>query len=351
MNMEKRILAVAFGLIALSIAAYAADTALKRAEELFRHADYERARRTVSADTSSMNRSSVPAALFMLARLQTDYAAAEELYRRVMSSEDGRTAGRARLELATMRYATGDYAGALELLSERKADVSGQDAEKAAYFAALSRRQLGDNAGAAAGFAGITRGEYSSWSMLARADIDAQEGRLAEAIGKYDGVARSNRNPIAIFKLAECLERTGEREKALERYRSLIDEFPRSFEAGRANEKIQLLAASKARAKDEKTAGGGESGASPAREDKAPAGEEGRFTIQFGSYGRKANALAVSDKLGALFRGVRVERFEIEGRVMHRVRVGIYESRESAAKDVARAKERLGLTGAIVPLN
>jgi tetratricopeptide (TPR) repeat protein len=349
MSMGKRILAIILGLAALSIAAYAAHPALKRAEEFFRHGDYERARRA-AADTTSMDRSSLAAALFMLARTETDYVKAEALLRRVMASGDGIAADRARLELSTMRYATGDYAGALELLSEKKVLGSERDAGKAAYFTALCRRQLGDNARAGAEFAAITNGEYSSWSALARAEIDAQEGRLAEAIGKYEGVVRAHRNPIALFRLAECLERAGERDKAVDRYRSLIDEFPRSFEAPRASEKIGLLAAPKAKGKDEKQAGGGESGGSPAKKGAEPAGAENRFTIQFGSFGTKANALAVSGRLEGLFRGVRVERFEIEGRVMHRVRVGIYESREAAAKDVARAKERLGLAGEIVPL-
>jgi tetratricopeptide (TPR) repeat protein len=293
---------------------------------------------------------SLAAALLLLARIETDYAKSEALYRRVMASANERAAGSARLELATMGYATGDYAGALELLSGKATAGSQRDAEKVAYFAALCRRQLGDNARAASEFAGITRGEYVSWSVLALADIDAQEGRVAEAIAKYEGLARSQRGPIAVFKLAECLERTGEREKALARYRSLIDEFPRSLEAGRANEKIQLISAAIAGTRDEKQTGGGESGVSSAEESAAPADGEGRFTIQFGSFGTKANALAVSDKLEGMFRGVRVERFDLEGRVMHRVRVGIYENRESAARDVARAKERFGLTGAIVPL-
>jgi tetratricopeptide (TPR) repeat protein len=297
-----------------------------------------------------MDPSSLAAALFMLARIETDYPKAEALYRRVAVSGDERAANRARLELATMRYATGDYAGALDMLAERKGPASDADADKAAYFSALSRKQLGDNARAAADFSGITRGEYSSWSLLARADIDAQEGRLADAMGKYESIARSRRNPIAVFKLAECLEQLGDREKALDKYRSLVEGFPRSFEAARANEKIQILAAVKTKGKDEKQAGGGESGESPARGGKAPPGVEIRLTIQFGSFETKANALAVSQKLEGMFRGVRVERFELEGRVMHRVRVGIYESRESAAKDVARAKERLGLTGAILPL-
>lgn len=348
--MIRRIIAICSGFAALSVVAYASDTGLKRAEELFRRTDYERARRAAAADTSSMDRSSLAAALLVLGRIETDYTKAEALFRRVMASENDRAADRARVELATMRYATGDYNGALDLLAKRSARGFEGDAGKAAYFAALSRKQLGDRARAAAEFAAITKGDYSSWSLLARAEIDVQEGRLAEAIGKYETLVKSHGNPVAVFGLAECLERLGERDRAIDRYRSLIGEFPRSFEAAKANEKIQLLTASRATMRDEKQTGGGESGISPARENTSSPDGELRFTIQFGSFATKANALAVSGKLEGMFRGVRVERFELEGRVMHRVRVGIYESRESAADDVARAKERFGLTGAILPL-
>jgi tetratricopeptide (TPR) repeat protein len=345
MNMEKRILALVFALTAVSMAALAADSGLRRAHELFRRTDYDRARRAAAEDTSAMDPSSLADALLFIARTETDYAKADRLLRRVIASRNERAAGRASLELATIRYATGDYAGALDLLAGGRPEGTDREAEKARYFAGLCLRQLGDTARAAAQFASITRGEYSPWSMLARAEIDARAGRFSEAIDGYERVARSQRSPIAAFELAECLEQLGERDKALERYRSLITEFPQSFEAVKANEKIQ-----RARARDETQPGGGESGASPAGGGTSTAAVRSRYTIQFGAFATQANALAVSEKLGTMFRAVRVERFEHEGRVMHRVRVGIYESSEAAATDVARAKERLGLNGAIVPL-
>jgi tetratricopeptide (TPR) repeat protein len=348
--MKKRIPAPAVCIAALAVAAIAAGSGLKRAEDLFRRCEYDRARAAAGGDTSSSNRDDRADALLMLARLETDYGKAESLYRRVMASENGRAANRARLDLATMRYAAGDYAGSLDLLAEKRIEGSDRDAGKGTYFAALCRRQLGDTARAAAEFASITRGEYSAWSLLARADIDARQGRLAEAIEKYESVLRSRRDPVAMFGLAECLERAGDREKALDRYRALIEEYPRSFEAGRSGEKVQLLAAPRGRPKEDKQTGGGEAGKPSAREGSASGGAPGEFTIQFGAFGTKANALAVAAKLEGMFRGVRVERFETEGRVMHRVRVGIYESREAAARDAERAKEGLALTGAIVPL-
>ncbi len=348
--MMKRISVLVICLAVLAVAAIAAGAGLKRAEELFRRCEYDRARSAAAGDTASTDRDTRAGALLMLARIETDYTKADKLYRRVMASENARAADRARLDLATMRYAAGDYAGALDLLSEGRGDGSDRDAGKGTYFAALCRRQLGDTARAAAEFASITRGEYSSWSVLARAEIDARQGRLAEAIAKYESVLRSRRDPVAMFGLAECLERAGEREKALDRYRALIEEFPRSFEAGRSSEKVQLLAAPRGKPKDDKQSGGGEAGKAPSRDDAASGDVKGAFTIQFGAFGAKANALAVAAKLEGLFRGVRVERFETDGRVMHRVRVGMYESREAAARDAERAKERLGLTGAIVPL-
>jgi tetratricopeptide (TPR) repeat protein len=345
MNMGRRILAIAFALTAVSMAVLAADSGLRRAQELFRRTEYDRARRAAAEDTSSMDPSSFADALLLIARTETDYAKADRLLRRVIASRNDRAANRARLDLASIRYATGDYAGALDLLSKRRPEGTDRETDKARYFAGLCLRQLGDTTRAAAQFASITRGEYSPWSILARAEIDAREGRLSEAIDGYERVARSQPGPIAVFELAECLEQLGERDKALERYRYLITEFPQSFEAVKANEKIQ-----RARVRNETQPGGGESGASPVAGGTSPAAGESRYTIQFGAFATQANALAVSEKLATMFRAVRVERFELEGRVMHRVRVGIYESREAAAKDVARAKERLGLNGAIVPL-
>ena len=349
--MNRYLAAITTGLAVLTAIAQgeAAPGGLKRAEDLFRRVDYDRARRELAADTSALDARSLDEAVLMRARLETDFASAEALYRRAMQSKNDRVAVRGRLDLASMRYASGDYRGALELLAAKGSPGSGEEGDEGLFFSALCHRQLGDNARAEAEFALVTRGPYAGWSALARAGIDAQGGRLPDAIAEYEALQKSGPNPIALFKLGECYETLGDRDKALERYRSLVGKFPRSLEAAKGNEKILLLTQERSKPKDAKPAGGGESGVPRTGEAKTVTAGRG-FTIQFGSFSTRANALAVSAKLEKLLRGVRVESVEMDGRVWHRVRSGFYETREAAEKDLARAQEQSGLGGTVVPL-
>ncbi|MGD1047284.1 MAG: SPOR domain-containing protein [Candidatus Krumholzibacteriaceae bacterium] len=327
----------------------AASGELKRAEELFRRVDYDRARHELAADTAAMDARSLDEAVLMRARLETDFASAEALYARGMQSRNEGIAERSRLDLVSMRYASGDYRGALDLLTGKGAPGSGQEGAEELFFAALCHRQLGDNARAEAEFALVTRGPYASWSALERAGIEAQGGRLPDAITGYEALQKSGPNPVALFKLGECYEALGDRDKALDRYRSLVERFPRSLEAARGNEKIQLLTHEQAKPKGPKPAGGGESGEPRAGEAATTRAARG-FTIQFGSFSTRANALAVSGSVEKILRGVRVESVEMDGRVWHRVRAGFYETREAAEKDLARARKQSGLDGTVVPL-
>jgi tetratricopeptide (TPR) repeat protein len=349
--MNRYFAAITIGLAVLAAIAQmaAASGGLKRAEELFRHVDYVRARRELVADTAAMDAKSLDEAVLMRARLETDFASAEALYARASRSKDERIAARGRLDLVAMRYAAGDYRGALDLLTEKVSSGSREVGDEALFFAALCHRQLGDNARAAAEFGLVTHGPYAAWSALARAGIDAQGGRLTEAIAEYEALEKSGPNPVALFKLAECYETVGDRGRALERYRSLVERFPRSLEAARGNEKIQLLTQERAKAKDVRPAGGGESGGPRTGETQGATAGRG-FTIQFGSFSTRANALAVSGKLEKILRGVRVESIEMDGRVWHRVRAGFYETREAAQTDLSRAQEQSGLGGAVIPL-
>ncbi|MDD4856508.1 MAG: tetratricopeptide repeat protein [Candidatus Krumholzibacteria bacterium] len=322
----------------------AAPGVLKRAEEMFRRGDYERARQQLAADTSKIDADSFYDAVLMLARLETDYASAEALYARVIASGSERAAQKARIDLASIRYAAGDYENALALLQAKGAKSRDHDDGEALYLRGMCHKQMGDNERAAVEFAGVTRGKYTIWSLLARADIDAQAGRTDEAIAQYEDIVKLQPNPIALFKLGECHETLGGREKALERYRVLIDKFPLSFEAAKGREKMQLLAQTKA--KDDTTPGGGESGEPRVKETKTSRG----FTIQFGSFETRGNAVAVSAKMEGVLRGVRIESVEMEGRVWHRVRAGFYETKESAERDAERAKSKTGLAGTVVPL-
>ena len=350
--MNKQFAAIAAGFIALATVASSigASGDLTRAEALFNRTDYDRARQELAADTASLDGNSFGEAMLMFARLERDFAKAAIYYRRAMASENERAAQRARLELAAMQYAAGDYRSALEILPATRGRGSDRDEYATLYFKGLCRRQLGDNARAAAEFEQIIHGDYAPWSILARAEIDAEAGRLAEAVEKYERLENSRPNPIASFKLGECYETLGERDKALDRYRSLVEKFPRSLEAAKGNEKIQLLMQSKAKPKEAKQVGGGESG-EPHRSGATTDPHAGRgFTIQFGSFSTRGNALAVSGKLEKILRGVRIESVEMEGRIWHRVRAGFYDTREEAEKEIARAKDQLGLAGTIVPL-
>jgi len=349
--MKRHLAAITTGLAVLAAVAQAAPASggLKRAEELFKRVDYDRARRELGADTTALDARFLDEAVLMRARLETDFASAEAFYARVMHSKNEQVAERSRLDLASMRYASGDYRGALDLLTAKGLPGSGPERNEGLFFAALCHRQLGDNARAAAEFALVKQGPYAAWSALARAGIDAQGGRLPDAIAEYEALQKSGPNPIALFKLGECYETVGDRDRALEHYRSLVAKFPRSLEAAIGKEKIQLLTQGRAKPKDEKPAGGGESG--EPRTGEAKTGTAGRgFTIQFGSFSTRANALAVSGKIEKILRGVRVESVEMDGRVWHRVRSGFYETREAAEKDLARAQEQSGISGTVVPL-
>ena len=343
-------IAAAFVALATAASSMAGSGDLARAGALFNRTDYDRARQALAADTASLDAGSFGEAMLMFARLERDFAKAAVFYRRAVASENERAAQRARLELAGMFYATGDYRGALEILSAGGGRGADREQDEAVYFRALCRKQLGENARAAAEFEQITHGNYALWSILARAEIDAQAGRLAEAVEKYERLDASRPSPIASFKLGECYETLGERDKALDRYRSLVEKFPRSLEAGKGKEKIQLLTQSKAKPKEGRPAGGGESGElrSSAAKTDLPAGRG--YTIQFGSFSTRGNALAVSGRLEKILRGVRIESVVMEGRIWHRVRAGFYETRDAADGDVARAKDQLGLAGTIVPL-
>jgi tetratricopeptide (TPR) repeat protein len=342
-------IAAVLAVLPMLVSSRAESESLSRARALFNLTDYERARQTLAADTSSLDESAFGEAMLMFARLEQDFTRAAVFYRRAMASENEGAARRARIELAEMQYAAGDYRGALELLSEKMAGGKEGSEGEALYFKALSRNQLGERARASAEFEQVTRGAYATWSVLARADIDAQSGRLADAVEKYRRLEGSKANPIATFKLGECYETLGDRDKALECYRSLVERFPRSFEASRGNEKIQLLT-QKAKPKETNGEGGGESGEPRVGRAKPDLPVGRGFTIQFGSFSTRENALAVSKKLEPILRGVRVESVEMEGRIWNRVRAGFYETREAAESDVARAKDKTGLAGAIVPL-
>ena len=351
-GMRASLAAFAVASFALAIAAETAraDAGLQRAEALFKRKEYERARTELAADTSSLDGTSLGEAILMLAALETTAGRAETLYRRAIAVGDARTAQTARLELANIRYAAGDYRTAIEVCSGDRAAGSSLDRDETAYLTGLCFKQLGDTARARAEFNAIRGPEYSAWAELAQAGIDMQEGKIAHAIARYEGIEQSHTRPIANFKLGECYEILGQRDKALDRYRDLIERFPQSLEAGKGREKIQLLTQPTSKADGARGAGAGTAVERSKSAEKSGDGAVRGFTLQFGAFSARGNALAAAGKLEKVLPAVRVESVEMDGRIWHRVRAGFYESSEAAQKDLSRAKEQAGLAGTIIPL-
>lgn len=327
----------------LAAAVYGASR-IREAQDLARRRDYGGARRILAADTASLAGPQLAEAVLLLARTETKAAEAERLYRRVMASGPGALASRAALDLARIAYARGEYADAVTLLSSERGGLDGREAAEAVYFRGLSLKQLGESSRASAELAQVPRGPFYVWSLIARAEIEAQGGRLPAAIELYERALDAEAHPVARFALGECRERAGERDRAVETYRSIARDFPRSLEATQAAEKIRLLAQSRSAPAAESAAKGGERG------DRRPAVPAQRYTIQFGAFGSRPNAAAAAKKLESLVSAVRVESVEMDGRVWHRVRAGLYESKEAAEGDLARVREKLGMNGAVVPL-
>lgn len=344
----KRIVLIAF-IACAAAAAVAATAGLKSAAELARRREYAAARRTAAADTSRLDGGSLHEALLFLAGLETDEGRAESLYRRVLAAAPSREAAQAAIELAKIAYARGEYRAALELLSGDRGERQAEARDEAAYFRGLSLRQIGERARARAEFSRVTRGDFGAWSLLALADIEMEEGRLPEAIALYERASKTAAHPVARFGLGECYERSGAAERALETYRAISRDLPRSLEAARAAEKVALLARTRDTRARESAAGGGErGGARGSASSAAPSAD--RYTIQFGAFGSRANALASARRIEGVIAAVRVESVEMEGRVWHRVRAGVYESKSTAERDCGRVRETLGISGVVVPL-
>ncbi len=337
------------GVAGTIVAAAAAGAGLKSAADLAKRTEYAAAKRAAAADTASLRGEDLREALLLLARLETDAGRAEDLYRRVMVEGPGSEAAQASLELAKIAYAKGEYRGALDLLSADHGGRGGREADEAAYFRGLCARQIDDRARSRAEFARVTRGELGAWSLIALADMEMEEKRFPRAIELFERAAKTEAHPVARFGLGECYERSGLPERALETYRAIARDLPRSLEAAKAAEKVVLLSRARDARGRENVEGGGERGV--ARGTSGPtAPSADRYTIQFGAFGSRANAAASARKLEGLVPAIRVESVEMEGRIWHRVRAGVYESKADAERDLARARETLGVSGAVVPL-
>jgi len=261
-------------------------------------------------------------ALFLLAGLKTSVSEAQIIYQEVIDLDPGSEWGAdAQLELAKIEYAVGHYDRAFNILEAGEL-CGGRDPE-ACYFKGLSASQLNRYEIAADAFSRVRHGRFESWAHIALAEIDMNENRMDEACRQYRSMSRTAISPTAMFRYGECLEKMGDGREATEVFERLLRDFPDTQEALLAREKVDVLTRQPSAQTSERPE---VSGARPA--DIPTNG----FTLQFGAFHDRANAIRLAAELKRKLPGVRIDSDLVNYKEVHRVRFGYFRTREEAQK-------------------
>jgi len=286
--------------------------------------------------------------MLLLAGIETDMDRAVDLYTDIIAADNTKKKLTARLEKAKILYAVGEYREVTRILAGVEPKFRCDECFESIYLRGLALRQLGENPLARREFEKVDRGEYLEWSYIALAELDMQEGRIEQAIDRYETIGGSHSNPVAGFKLGECYEILGERSKAGKAYRTVAHQFPRSLETPRATQKLRYL---ERRRRSNERAGGGEARDIPYETGSANIVRGPGFTLQLGAFSERENAIRLAEELGSSVSNVRVERAEYSGKIWHRVRIGIFESRSEAEREAARLERLTRHTFTILSLD
>ena len=323
---------------------------LRTIRGMFNTKEYRKAEKKLREELPGMRGRTRDQARLMMADLRTDIYGASVILEEVINTGDDKEAMRARVELAKLNYATGEYHQTITLLKGIRAEGRGGAKYEAVYFRGLARKQLGDLDSARRDFERIDRGDYLHWSYIALAEIDIRSGRISEAIDRYETIAAGHSSPIAGFRLGECYEMTGEREKALQTYRNVLRNFPGSPEAPKAREKVQMIDSALKRPRPERSGEGGEEGETHFRGTSSQADVSPGYTLQFGAFSERGNAHAFISDLGSMIDDLHIEVAEIGERLWYRVRAGRFDTREEAEEAALKVMERTGYSSKVLPV-
>jgi len=280
---------------------------------------FEEAEKKLTEIARHSSRETRQEALYLLAGLKQSGPEAELVYREVIDiGDESDWSKKASLEIAKIRYATGNYEDALEIIKDSYAC---DESDEACLFYGLSAVMLERYEEAKRPLSRIKRGRLRTWAYLSLAEIEMALDNREEACRKYEAMANTMINPTAIYRYAECLEGGGNTEQAREEFYELVKNFKNTPEAILASEKLQIMG------KTDVT----EPSRSPGEQSYADSEPfvEG-FTIQFGSFYDRYNAIKLAAKLKRLYPNVRIDSDLVGSREIHRVRLGYFRTREEA---------------------
>ena len=305
---------------------------LESARSDIRALRYADAESTLAELAASASGKTLNESLFLLAGLNSSATEASRLYNRIIAGDPGgEWARRAQLELSKIKYALGDYEESLRILEDSGAcEVS----DEACLFQGLSAIMLERYREARRPLGSIRKGKLRTWAYLSLAEVESGMNRPEEACSRYESLAGAMIIPAALYRHGECLENRGDVEGAEDEYRQIIDNFRETPEAVLAAEKLSRLAE---RAETPPT----DAPADSVDAEALPPPEEftSGYTVQFGSFRDRGNAIKLSAKIKRVFPGVRIDSELINYREYHRVRYGYYKTRGEAqakAEEIAR---------------
>ena len=268
-------------------------------------------------------------ALFLRAGITRAGAEAEALYSRIVDSDpDGDFTARAVLELAKIQFATGRYEGAYATLHEHNAC---DHSEEACLFEGMAAVMLHHYDDAMAPLQHVKKGRAKIWAALSLAEATDGNGQHDAACSQYDALARARVSPAAWYRHAECLEKAGIKDEATKEYAALAEAFPLTPEAVRAAEK---QAPPPVPSPEPVTT------AAPANQDEKPRGAG--YTLQFGSFGERANAIKLAADIKKLYPAVRIDSELVNYKEVFRVRYGYYSTRDTAQQAGDQISKALG---------
>jgi tetratricopeptide (TPR) repeat protein len=266
-------------------------------------------------------------ALYLLAGLKSSVSEAQMIYQEVVQADPSSVWGeRSQIELAKIQYAIGDYGQAYRIL-ERSAVC--EHSEEACYFEGLSASMLNRYDEARLAFDRVHGGSLRPWAYLGLAEIDMKLHNSGEACRKYRAMTRSDVGPTAMYRYAECLETTGKRDEAVEMFDRVVRDHPSTPEAVLAGQKLESL-------RDERTRPVLEPAPGEAQQPLSKG-----FTVQFGSFHDRTNAIKLMAELKPRVPGVRIDSDLVNYREVHRVRFGYFESREQAQKKADELRKHI----------
>ena len=278
-------------------------------------------------------------AMFLRAGVVRSGKEAGELYRRLIESDPaGEYTARARLELAKIQFASGLYEGAYATLHESNAC---EDSEEACLFEGMSAVMLHRYAEARPALERVRKGRAKTWALVSLAEVSEGAGQSAAACAQYDALAKARVSPAAWYRYAECLEKQGNAEAAKKEFEALGEAFPQTPEAVRAAEKRAIAAAPT-------PPPAADTPAQSAARDAAPRGSG--YTIQFGSFGERANAIKLASEIKKTYPAVRIDSELVNFKEVFRVRYGFYPTREAAAAFGEEMSRRIDEPHTIMPI-